>query len=704
MNKLIPIKYPNSLVKKVLEISKLPGWLVLSLLLTGTMLSCKNIGSAEKEVSSNIEEYNFLWKTKNPILDAFMFDEEDWIAIKDPSIVKHDGKYHLFCTLRGKKRSHAIVYNSFESFETASKNKPVILPNHPGYQCAPQVFYFTPHKKWYMISQAKNEDWNPNYSAAYATTDDISDPDSWTAPKPMDVPPPPEDMYLDFWVICDKDIAYTFYTCDNGTMYRTETSINDFPQGWSDPVLAYRGDVFEASHIYKLPGQKKFVNIIEAQARADIRYFKAYLADSLDGEWYPVPSDSIGTYASAANVIQVDGVWTNGISHGELIRNGIDENMEADLNNPFIFQGVLHRNRAGKNYGNIPWRLGVLERIDDEKNIKEVTEDAPLHQFANYPVGTSIRWSMLQNDTIMDIASYEFNSLTAGNAMKMHRVLREGFVYNFDESDAYVKYAQENNMRMFGHTLLWHTSTPDFVKDLEGNSGKLKEFTKHYIDTLVSRYKGQIDAWDVVNEPVLDNDGKLRDNIWYNTFGEDYLEMVFRMAHKADPTAKLFLNDYNIERDSVKLNSFLNIVNNLKKKGVPIHGVGLQMHITMDLPNDVIEKNLKKCVESGLLIHLSELDIIFNKHDDSRGGGILVYDSLTAEMMHQQAEKYKEIAKMYNKIVPWDQRYGITFWGFADRYTWIRYFFDIMDWPLIFDDNLNKKPAYFGFRTGLREE
>ncbi len=698
------LKINNRIARKIIRENKIAIYGIILMFLTVSINSCKNIDNSHSEADNHSGAYNFMWLTKKPILDAFMFDEEDWIAIKDPSIVKHGGKYHLFCTLRGKKRSHAIVYNTFDSFESASKSKPVVLSNHDGYQCAPQVFYFKPQQKWYMVCQAKNEDWNPAYTAAFSTTDNISEPHSWSSLTPMDVPPPPEDMYLDFWVISDKDKVYMFYTCDNGTMYRCETSIDEFPQGWNNLELAYKGDVFEASHIYYLPKQEKYVNLIEAQANEDIRYFKAFLADSLDGEWYPAPSDSIGTYASSANVIQLDGAWTNGISHGELIRNGIDEKLEADLSNPFIFQGVLHRNRIGKKYGNIPWRLGILERLDDKKETAKSEEDSPLYEAANYPVGTSIRWSMLNNDTIMNIAGYEFNSLTAGNAMKMNRVIREGFEYNFDEADAYLKYAEKHNMRMFGHTLLWHNSTPDFVKELEGDKASLKKFTAGYIDTLMSRYKGRIDAWDVVNEPVLDDDGKVRDNIWFNTFGEEYFEMAFRMAHEADPTAKLFLNDYNIERDSVKLNGFLAIVNKLKKKGAPIHGIGLQMHITMDVPNQVIEKSLKKCVETGLLIHISELDIIFNKHDDTGGGGIQVYDSLTKEMKQQQAEKYKEIATMYNRLVPYDQRYGITLWGFADRYTWIRYFFEIMDWPLIFDDNLNKKPAYFGFKLGLSEE
>ncbi|MEM9889093.1 MAG: non-reducing end alpha-L-arabinofuranosidase family hydrolase [Bacteroidota bacterium] len=669
----------------------------------GTITSCENSDRTTNAPAYQEADFAFKWELKNPILDAAMFDEEDWIAIKDPSIVRYEGKWHLFCTLRGKERSHAMVYSSFDDFEEAAQTTPIVLPNHDGYFCAPQVFYFTPQEKWYMICQAKDDDWSPKYQAAFATSEDIADPNAWSALQPMNVARPPEDRFLDFWVICDEEKAYNFFTCDNGNMYRCETTIADFPFGWSTPELAYQGDIFEASHIYKLPGENGYLNLIEAQKEDDRRYFKAYLAEQLDGAWQPVPSDSIGTYAAVENVVQVDGSWTNSISHGELIRDGIDEKMEASLDNPFIFQGVLHRNRAGKKYGNIPWRLGLLNQMNDAEE-QDSTTNRPLYTAAPYPVGTSIRLNMLRNDTVMNIAGYEFNSLTAGNAMKMRRVIREGFEYNFEEADEYLDYAESHDMRMFGHTLLWHSSMPDFVKELEGDSAALYNFTKQYIDTLVSRYKGRIDAWDVVNEPVLDGTGELRENAWYNTFGADYLEMVFRMAHEADPSAKLFLNDYNIERDSAKLEGFLKIVRDLKQKGVPIHGIGMQMHIRMDVPNERMAKHLKKCVETGLLIHFSEVDIIFNRHNDSKGGGKQKYNELTEEMKVQQSDKYRQLAQLYNENVPYDQRFGITLWGFADRYTWIRYFFEIMDWPLIFDDALLKKPAYYGFMEGLGSE
>jgi endo-1,4-beta-xylanase len=668
------------------------------------ILGCRSAGTDKGSMDDEAAVYDFEWIAKNPILDARMFDEEEWIAIKDPSIVRYDGKWHLFCTLRGRVRSHATVYTSFETFEEAKDVKPVILSNHEGYFCAPQVFYFTPHEKWYMICQAKSEKWEPDqFQCAFATSDDISDPDSWTALESTGIQRPPNDRFLDFWVICDDEKVYAFYTCDDGDMYRVETSYDKFPYGWTPPVLAYRGDIFEASHIYWLPDQEKFVNLIEAQGKEDRRYFKAYLADSLNGEWTPAPSDEIGTYAGPDNVYQIDGAWTNGISHGELIRNGFDERMEASLENPFIYQGVLHRNRAGKAYGDIQWRLGLLEPRHSYESIGYHREAPPLHASALYPVGVSIGLDMLRNDTVMDIAGYEFNSLTAENYMKMHHIIQEDFSYDFEAADEYLEFAGQKDMRMFGHALLWHHSTPGFIQQMEGDQSRLYQFTREYIHEVVSRYKGRVDAWDVVNEALVDKTGGMRDNVWHKTLGEDYLELAFRTAHAADPNAKLFLNDYDIEKDSAKLEGFLRLVYRLIEKGVPIHGIGMQLHLSMEVPDEVIAESLKRCVETGLMIHISELDIVFNKKGSSRGGGIQIYDELTSEMEQQQAEKFRQIALMYNEIVPKDQRYGITLWGFSDRFSWIRYYYNIMDWPLIFDDELNKKPSYAGLREGLEE-
>jgi endo-1,4-beta-xylanase len=146
------------------------------------------------------------------------------------------------------------------------------------------------------------------------------------------------------------------------------------------------------------------------------------------------------------------------------------------------------------------------------------------------------------------------------------------------------------------------------------------------------------------------------------------------------------------------------MIEKLKDQGVPISGLGFQMHIRMDIPDTLIAYALKKGAETGLQIHLSEVDIIFNRHNDERHGGIQLFEELTDSMREAQADKYRKLVRMYRTIVPVEQQYGITFWGFNDRDTWIRGFFNLMDWPCLFDENLQPKPAFYGFLEGLEEE
>jgi hypothetical protein len=303
---------------------------------------------------------SFVWTTGKPIIAPAQFANSDWIALKDPSILHHDGRYHLFCTLRGRARSHALVYTSFSDFDEAHEAEPVVLPNHDGYAAAPQVFYFTPHRKWYLICQAAKDGWNPRGQAAYATTDDIANPDSWTPLRPLGLERTKDKYNLDYWVICDGPTAFIFWTSDNGKLWRAQTAKKQFPAGWSKPVLAYQGDIFEAGHIYKAKGRNLFFNLIEARRRGDQRYFKVLYADELDGKWRHLPENSDGVYASVETVEQTDGRWADSISHGEILRDTNNEVLCADLNADFIFQGVLDKERKDRAYGAIPWKLGRL--------------------------------------------------------------------------------------------------------------------------------------------------------------------------------------------------------------------------------------------------------------------------------------------------------------------------------------------------------
>ena len=326
-----------------------------------------------------------------------------------------------------------------------------------------------------------------------------------------------------------------------------------------------------------------------------------------------------------------------------------------------------------------------------------------LKEFSDFPIGNSLALHKLKRDRKMrEIILQEFNSITSGNDMKMYRMLNSDGSFYWKRADALVAFAEKHQLRLFGHTLIWHSGTPQWVhKKVKDNPMWLASFLENYITNYVTRYKGKVAGWDVVNEAMNTQGGELRETIWYDTLGEDYIAMAFHAAHKADPEADLFINDFNTERDTLKLNGLLDLVKRLQEKQVPISGIGFQMHLRMDIPDSLIIKTLKKAAATGLKIHLSEVDLIFNKHNDEKFGGIQLYDQLTPQMKKDQADKYQRLVDIYQAVVPKAQQYGITFWGFNDRDTWIRPFFKLLDWPTIFDEALEPKPAYYGFKKGL---
>ena len=224
------------------------------------------------------------------------------------------------------------------------------------------MFYFTPHGKWYLIYQASDTNRSVALQPAFSTTIKLDDWRSWTPPQFLYASHPKNvTMWIDFWVICDDTRAHLFCTSLNGQMWRAETKLTEFPHGWSEPHVALRDDIFEASHTYKLKGRDHFLTVVEAQ-NSSRRYYKAYVADKLDGEWKPLAATREKPFASPANVRDSGEHWTDSFSHGELIRTGIDERMEIDQANlRFVFQGVLATDMRGKPYGRIPWRLGILE-------------------------------------------------------------------------------------------------------------------------------------------------------------------------------------------------------------------------------------------------------------------------------------------------------------------------------------------------------
>jgi hypothetical protein len=276
--------------------------------------------------------------------------------MKDPTIVRHGGNWHLFCTIRSQIRSHQIEYMSFPDWSGANEAERHVLTLTDGYFCAPQIFYYAPHKLWYLLYQTHTGE---RLQPSVSTTSDISDPTSWSRPIHLYDDPPNVKMWIDFWIICDHDNAHLFYTSLNGRMWRAQTTRADFPKGWSQPRLVLQAEVFEASHTYRLK-DGGYLTLVEAEEEGRRRYC-AYESDSLEGSWSPVADDLASPFAGVANVAFEGQPWAHNISHGELLRTGVDEYLEIDENDMrFLYQGATDEQRRDIPYGAIPWRLGLL--------------------------------------------------------------------------------------------------------------------------------------------------------------------------------------------------------------------------------------------------------------------------------------------------------------------------------------------------------
>ena len=306
----------------------------------------------------------FRWQDNGPLIDveAQNAAADPHVALKDPTIVYHKERWHLFGTLRKGSGTVCMQYLNFKTWKEANTAQRHEISFTDKYHCAPQVFYFTPHQKWYLIYQLAKPGNKPSMSPYCSTTTTLSDPKSWSKPQLMVTNPAPDQKWIDFWVICDEQKAHLFYTSNNGLMWRRETKLTDFPHGWSEQVLALKDDIFEASHTYKLKNRSEYLTVIEAQAPGR-RYYKAYLADRLEGPWRGLADNLENPFAALENM-QKGMKWTTSISHGELLRAGVDERMEVESSHlKFLYQGVDEQGYRGNKYGGIPWKIGLLEQI-----------------------------------------------------------------------------------------------------------------------------------------------------------------------------------------------------------------------------------------------------------------------------------------------------------------------------------------------------
>ena len=307
------------------------------------------------------------WSASDVLMSPTSDAAHDLGAIKDPSVVFFEGRWHVFASSVSTQGAYSTLYASFADFADAPAAPLYYMDQTPGfggYTAAPQVFFFEPQKKWYLVFQSG--------PPMYSTNDDINDPTKWTAPAPFFAVTPAiitqnGGGWLDYWVICDAASCHLFFSDNHGRWYSSKTDINEFPGGFAEPVVvmqdANAGRMFEASNVYKLNGTDQYLALIESfdQTSNNRRYFRSWLSNSLDGPWLPWQASGSYPFAGPSNVSFDATAWTQDISHGEMLRAGHDQTLAVDpCNMRYLFQGADPMAETGGDYNRIPWRLGLL--------------------------------------------------------------------------------------------------------------------------------------------------------------------------------------------------------------------------------------------------------------------------------------------------------------------------------------------------------
>ena len=316
-----------------------------------------------------------------------------------------------------------------------------------------------------------------------------------------------------------------------------------------------------------------------------------------------------------------------------------------------------------------------------------------LRDVADFPVGVSLQAGRLHSQRFREVAGSVFSSITAGYEMKMRHVAPAPDFYRWHNVDALVEFAEANQMQVHGHTLVWHESTPDWLERFDGSDEEFETAVREYIAAIVGRYKGRVTSWDVVNEALAPRTGGLRDTVFRRRMGDDYVARLFQYARDADPDVLLFYNDFGTTWDPAKRDAMLAMVDDFQRRGIPIDGVGLQLHVTYSFPAiGQIKAVMDELVSRGLLVHVSELDVRVNPDGDQT--------ELTRSRSVSQSLRFREIVEAFLALPP-KNRFAITVWGLRDGDSWLIDRWGNPEWPLLFDDDLEPKPAYLGFLAGL---
>ena len=324
-------------------------------------------------------------------------------------------------------------------------------------------------------------------------------------------------------------------------------------------------------------------------------------------------------------------------------------------------------------------------------------------------VGAALnQWQTEDNNTAVNtVVSQHFNTAVAENCMKSEVIQPKEGKFRFGLADEFIAYCERYGLKPIGHCLVWHSQAPKwFFTDAEGNPVNREvmiERMKKHITTVVTRYKGRIHGWDVVNEAIED-DGSFRKSPFYNIIGEDFIEIAFSTAHEADPDAELYYNDYSMSNPA-KREAVCRLVKKLKDKGLRIDAIGMQSHNGMNYPDlSEYEKSIEAFADCGVKVMITELDLNVLPNPENFGGASVetnyeyqekmnpYKDGLPEEKAREINERYMEFFKIFYKHR--DKISRINLWGICDENSWLN------DWPiqgrtnypLLFDRQYQPKP------------
>jgi endo-1,4-beta-xylanase len=296
-----------------------------------------------------------------------------------------------------------------------------------------------------------------------------------------------------------------------------------------------------------------------------------------------------------------------------------------------------------------------------------------------------------------------FSSVTPENLMKPQLVQPVEGHFTFAAADRFVAFARTNGLKIHGHTLVWHQQSPGwFFRDGNASASRdlvFRRLTNH-IAVVVGRYRGKLASWDVVNEALADGDGYLRPSPWFTALGKDYIAEAFRAAHRADPLAHLFYNDYSIELPA-KRAKVLRLIHSLKAQHIPIYGIGIQGHWALDkIPYHDLETAILAFHAEGLRVAISELDVDVMPRAAAGADGASrenfradpYANGCPPEVLQRQAEQYGRLFQLLRKHA--DKIDRVTFWGLHDGRSWLNYWpRPRTNYPLLWARDLTGKPA-----------